>query len=354
MSRVSRKWVLVLLVLLVWVAGEVGLEALKDKGPTTQGLNPVKNKFTATANPGPGFVSQATSGPPLRVNSTEVVANLNADQLDGQHSAAFAAAVHGHNVADISGAATLGGNSFAGDQTVSGNVTATAFVGDGSGLTNIPSSQVTGPNPLQIALLRWYEASQNGASFAVGSLPRGVTFDGANIWVANRSSNTVTKLRASDGAVLGAFAVGSAPFGVAFDGANIWVANVNGNNVTKLRASDGTSLGVFGVGITPQGVAFDGANVWVTNGGDGTVTKLRASDGANLGTFAVGSVPVGVAFDGANIWVANIGSNNVTKLRASDGANLGTFAVGINPRGVAFDGANIWVTNQGSNTVSKL
>src|SRR3972149_6821546 len=117
MSRVSRKWVLVLLVLLVWVAGEVGLEALKDKGPTTQGLNPVKNKFTATANPGPGLAPQGTNGPALRGNSTEVVANLNADQLDGQHSAAFAAAVHGHNVADISGAGTLGGNSCAGDQT---------------------------------------------------------------------------------------------------------------------------------------------------------------------------------------------------------------------------------------------
>ena len=274
MSRVSRKWVLVLLVLLVWVAGEVGLEALKDKGPTTQGLNPVKNKFTATANPGPGFVSQATSGPPLRVNSTEVVANLNADQLDGQHSAAFAAAVHGHNVADISGAATLGGNSFAGDQTVSGNVTATAFVGDGSGLTNIPSSQVTGPNPLQIALLRWYEANQSGASFAVGSGPQGVAFDGANIWVANNTSNTVTKLRASDGATLGTFAVGSQPVGVAFDGANIWVANEGSNTVTKLRASDGATLGTFAVNIAPGGVAFDGANIWVVNQVRATVSKL--------------------------------------------------------------------------------
>jgi DNA-binding beta-propeller fold protein YncE len=62
-----------------------------------------------------------------------------------------------------------------------------------------------------------------------------VAFDGANIWVANSSSNTVTKLRASDGACVGTctFAVGASPFGVAFDGANIWVANYGSNTVSK-------------------------------------------------------------------------------------------------------------------------
>lgn len=37
------------------------------------------------------------------------------------------------------------------------------------------------------------------------SSPIGVVCDGTNIWVANGLSNTVMKLRASDGAVLGTF-----------------------------------------------------------------------------------------------------------------------------------------------------
>jgi hypothetical protein len=65
-------------------------------------------------------------------------------------------------------------------------------------------------NPLQIALLHWYNANRT-ASFAVGSEPSGVAFDGANIWVANQNSNNVTKLRASDGKLLGTFAVGRVP-----------------------------------------------------------------------------------------------------------------------------------------------
>ena len=47
----------------------------------------------------------------------------------------------------------------------------------------------------------------------------------------------MTKLRASDGANLGNFSVGSDLLGVAFDGANIWVANRASKTVTKLRAS---------------------------------------------------------------------------------------------------------------------
>ncbi len=232
-----------------------------------------------------------------------------------------------------------------------------AFSGDGSGLTNLSSSQIAngGINREQIALLKWYAANQT-TSFATPGGSSGVVFDGASIWVANLGPNSVSKLRASDGAVLGTFPVGDSPVAVAFDGANIWVGNQNSRNVNKLRASDGTVLGTFAVGTTIRhlGVAFDGTNIWVTNNGDNSVSKLRASDGAVLGTFPVGANPFGVAFDGANIWVTNNGDNTVSKLQAASGMGLGTFPVGSFPAGVAFDGINIWVATQGDNTVSKL
>src|SRR5205823_10973953 len=82
----------------------------------------------------------------------------------------------------------------------------------------------TSKNPLQIALLHWYDANKT-TSFIVQNQPFGVVFDGANVWVVNKIDSSVTKLRASDGAVLGTFPVGSEPRGVAFDGANIWVTN---------------------------------------------------------------------------------------------------------------------------------
>jgi YVTN family beta-propeller protein len=103
-----------------------------------------------------------------------------------------------------------------------------------------------GPNTQAIALLRWYAANQT-TSFPAGSQPQQVAFDGANIWVTNQYSNTVTKLQVPTGNSLGTFAVGNRPFGLAYDGANIWVGNILDNTITKLRASDGTVLGTFGV-----------------------------------------------------------------------------------------------------------
>jgi len=183
-----------------------------------------------------------------------------------------------------------------------------------------------------------------------------LAFDGANIWVPKFQRvavSSVTKVRASDGAVIEEVGVGSTPNGVVSDGVNIWVANGADNNVMKVRASDGAVLGTFSVGMTPLGMAFDGANIWVANADAGTITKLRASDGATLGTFSVGagSAPFGVAFDGANIWVTNERTASVTELRASDGTVLGTFPVGSGPQGVLFDGTSIWVA---SSALSKL
>src|SRR5262245_11165928 len=72
-------------------------------------------------------------------------------------------------------------------------------------------------------------------TFPVGLYPSFLAFDGANIWVSNKDADTVTKRRASDGALQGTFPVGDQPQFLTFDGENIWVANSNASTVTKLR-----------------------------------------------------------------------------------------------------------------------
>jgi hypothetical protein len=106
-------------------------------------------------------------------------------------------------------------------------------------------------NPLKIALLHWYLADTE-TRVGVGNEPLGLCFDGANVWTANYNDNTVTKVQASDGQVLGTFKVGTQPYGVTFDGADVWVSNELDNNVTKLRASDGKTLGTFPTGTFPR------------------------------------------------------------------------------------------------------
>src|SRR5215831_18280922 len=128
-------------------------------------------------------------------------------------------------------------------------------------------------NPLQIALLRWYQAGQAGAFFTAGPNPTEIAFDGASMWVTNASSNSVTKFQASDGTVLGTFQVGAGPAGIAFDGVTMWVANTGDSTVTRLTASTGLGIGPpIAVGVGPSELAFDGVNMWVTNTGSNTVT----------------------------------------------------------------------------------
>src|SRR5580704_12350439 len=100
------------------------------------------------------------------------------------------------------------------------------------------------PNANQVALLRWYRANVV-TDFVTGGGPNGIVFDGSSVWIVNAPLNSVSKVRASDGATLGTFSVGTVPGYAAFDGANIWVTNLGDNTVSKLRVSDGVTLGTF-------------------------------------------------------------------------------------------------------------
>lgn len=165
-------------------------------------------------------------------------------------------------------------------------------------VSGFPQTRTTISSPPQAAAAMRHEQTLNlKRRIAVGEQPYGLAFDGQNIWAANHTGSSVTKVRVSDGAILGTFAVGRGPYGVAFDGTNIWATSNVENTVTKLRASDGKNLGTFGVGKGPWWLCSDGSNIWVANG-DGSVTKLRADDGQQLGTYRVGKGAIAVAFDG--------------------------------------------------------
>jgi DNA-binding beta-propeller fold protein YncE len=74
--------------------------------------------------------------------------------------------------------------------------------------------------------------------------------------------------------VLGTASVGTVPKDLVYDAANIWVANTRSNNVTKLGARSEAVLGTFAADTSPDGVAFDGVNIWAANAGSNTVSKF--------------------------------------------------------------------------------
>ena len=211
-----------------------------------------------------------------------------------------------------------------------------------------------GLDPALVGMLRWDLLPRPRVDVPLINTPVVMAFDGERIWITN-TGNTVTRVRASDGAVLNVLPVPAGPAGLAFDGTNMWIADSFTRQFEKRRASDGVLQQIIPAPAADPGrMIFDGENLWSIGTNVNNVLKLRTSDGVQVGSYPVGTTPIDLTFDGENIWVSNSMSNNVTKLRASDGALLGTYNVGMWPHGIAFDGENIWVANTNSHNVMKL
>jgi len=141
-----------------------------------------------------------------------------------------------------------------------------------------------------------------GAGF---SAPRGILYDGANVWLADATPGVIDKLDAA-GAILQTVTVGAFPLHPTFDGANIWVPNGSGNSVTVVRASSGAVLATLtGNGLSnPFSAAFDGQRVLVTDFIADTVSLFKAADLSPLGSLptAPGSHPYFACSDGVGFW----------------------------------------------------
>src|SRR5215469_2886650 len=98
-----------------------------------------------------------------------------------------------------------------------------------------------------------------------------------NIWISDYYDNKIIRLLASSGAVVGSYAVGTSPTALAFDGANIWLARRQ-QQCREIAGEHRPDRGHLRGRVLPQGVTFDGTNIWVANAGSGNkVTRLLAS-----------------------------------------------------------------------------
>jgi hypothetical protein len=147
-----------------------------------------------------------------------------------------------------------------------------------------------------------------GIGYSYGSL-----FDGNNVWITD---GTLRKLDAS-GAVVQTVGVGSFPYHPGFDGANIWVPNSNSDSVSIVRAATGAVLQTLtGNGLSgPAAAAFDGERVLVTNPLAGSVSLWKAASLTALGDFTIGpgTNPFGACSDGLQFWITLNATNRIAR-----------------------------------------
>ena len=230
------------------------------------------------------------------------------------------------------------------------------------------------------------------------SSPRHVASDGTDLWIANITGNSVSRVRASDGKLLETWtgattawalvvamgrvfvtgltnpgklyvidpsqpaggvttlssALGDGPRGIAFDGQRIWTANSDGSVSIITPGFPSFTVSNVHANFALFGILYDGANIWVTDGAaSGHIYKLNAS-GVVVSTVDLGGGTGFAVYDGTNIWALNANSNSVSVVRPSDGTVLATLTGnGLTaPVAAAFDGQRILITNAGGNSVS--
>jgi hypothetical protein len=225
----------------------------------------------------------------------------------------------------------------------------------------------------------------------VGASPRAVASDGADLWVANYVDGSVSRVRGSDGKLLGTWTganyasgvlvalgrifvtgntvpgnlyvidpsqpvgavttlsnvLGNNPRKIAFDGRRIWTVNNATVSIITPDSPSFTVTNIEGLGALYE-ILYDGANIWITaSDASGFKLKKLDSSGVVIDTAPSGSNPQTPIFDGTNIWVPNYSADSVTVVRATDGEVLATLTGnGLNqPSSAAFDGQRILVTN---------
>lgn len=195
---------------------------------------------------------------------------------------------------------------------------------------------------------------------SLGAFPVGIGFDGQRIWTANfgtgaHNTGSISIVDLTSVTVTTVTTGFDQPRGVIYDGANIWVTD-QGDNMLKKLDSSGSVIVTVSVGNGPEFPGFDGTNIWVPNQFSGDVSVVRATGGLAgtvLATLTGATLPGGAApvpnqaaFDGERILVTNQNGDSVSLWKASDMTPIGTFpaGTGTDPYGVCSDGLSFWLT----------
>jgi hypothetical protein len=188
----------------------------------------------------------------------------------------------------------------------------------------------------------------------IGANPRYNCFDGEDIWVANFTGNSVTRVHASDGRVLGTWTGTTAAHNTIAAAGFIYVTG-QANPGTLYRIDPGLAPGAAtlvetNLGGFPRSITYDGLNLWTANDGGGvglgSLTRYNILTDTET-TFGVGfGQPAGIVFDGTHLWVVDREADALHRVNPANGTIIETLPMGTITSLAAipvFDGANIWV-----------
>lgn len=210
---------------------------------------------------------------------------------------------------------------------------------------------------------------------STASVPRGMTYDGTDIWLADSANNMLYKISTSSRTVVSSTdpydgwtgATDYDPTGIAFVNGELWVLDSD-PTVNKLynHASfyrDKDQYEYFSKGNTsfetpsnePRGLAYDGTFFWHVDDYANSIYKMTTSGVQVSSCLTPGTRPDGLAYYAGNLYLSDWNTNKIYIINSSTCAVTASYASpGDFPRGLAHDGTYLWNVDSGNDTLYKL
>ncbi len=126
----------------------------------------------------------------------------------------------------------------------------------------------------------------------------GLCWDGSSLWEAGRTGGQVYQMDPVTGALISSFSVSGTPRGITFDGTYLWLANSATSTIQQYTTS-GTLVSSFPTagGASTRGMAWDGTYLYNSDNGGGNI-YIYTTTGTLVGSYTTDAIyPYDISWD---------------------------------------------------------
>lgn len=200
-----------------------------------------------------------------------------------------------------------------------------------------------------------------------GKNPTGITYDGENLWIADRTTDKIYCVNSQNGKVLRSIESPAYwPMGLAWDGKYLWNADFRGRTdksedldgiIYKIDPIDGTILKTLvAPSKSPKGLAWDGKYLWLVDDNINKVIQFNPNDGTTIKSFpSPATSPKGITYDGKYLWISDDEKGEIYMVDPNSGLVIIIFnSPSRYVHGLTNNDNKLWVVDYQDNKVFEL
>lgn len=191
-----------------------------------------------------------------------------------------------------------------------------------------------------------------------GKCPTGLCFDGKNLWIADRLSDSLYSVDMNNGKIVKAMeAPGFHIVGLTWDGECLWTLDKEEMRLFRIDVLTGITVKSFECpAVNPSGMGFDGKDLWICDEAADKLIKISCDDGTMIMEFkAPAGASQGLCWDGKYLWCSDRVEDRIFMVDTANGEVLLSIdAPGKYARGLAWAEGKLWNVDYQSDKIFQL